>query len=126
MAEAVAALPSAAFYDRPLPWDHLDTGIDKAWLQADLQRALAATTVPDCSYDGCSHCGVCTPDFGHNEIAEPPPIPKFEADVAPNPHREMRLRLRLGKHGEMALLGHLDFLRLLERAAPSCRAAHCF
>ncbi|MCG8366496.1 MAG: TIGR03960 family B12-binding radical SAM protein, partial [Pseudanabaenales cyanobacterium] len=45
--------------DAPLPWDHLDTGIDKGWLQADLHRALAAATVPDCSFEGCSHCGVC-------------------------------------------------------------------
>jgi len=33
--------------DAPLPWDHIDTGVDK-WLKADLQLALAVT-VPDCS-----------------------------------------------------------------------------
>ncbi len=26
--------------DMPLPWDHVDTGIAKWWLKADLQRAL--------------------------------------------------------------------------------------
>jgi hypothetical protein len=41
--------------DAPLPWDLLDTGIDKKWLQDDLERALAAGVVPDCSFDGCSH-----------------------------------------------------------------------
>jgi radical SAM superfamily enzyme YgiQ (UPF0313 family) len=44
--------------EKPLPWDHLDTGIDKKWLIEDLQRALEAGVVPDCSFDGCSHCGV--------------------------------------------------------------------
>src|SRR6478672_3844258 len=50
--------------DQPLPWDHLDTGIDKNWLKIDLQKALEAATVPDCSFEGCSRCGVCGTDFG--------------------------------------------------------------
>ena len=62
---AVAALDRndlEAFCAQPLPWDHIDTGIDKAWLADDLQRALAAAVVPDCSFNGCSSCGVCGPD----------------------------------------------------------------
>jgi radical SAM family uncharacterized protein/radical SAM-linked protein len=102
--------------DQPLPWDHLDTGIDKQWLQEDLQRALAAATVPDCSFDGCSHCGVCGADFGHNVVVPPPPIPKFSGHFVPNQTRAQRLRVRLGKLGDMALVSHLDMLRLLDRA----------
>ncbi|MGD1907255.1 MAG: TIGR03960 family B12-binding radical SAM protein, partial [Leptolyngbyaceae cyanobacterium] len=99
-----------------LPWDHLDTGIDKQWLQDDLKRALAAATVPDCSFDGCSHCGVCGPDFGHNVIVPPLPIPVFEGHFRPPTERVQRLRVTLGKTGDMALLGHLDLVRLLDRA----------
>ncbi len=99
----------------PLPWDHLDTGIDKTWLQEDLQRALAAATVPDCSFAGCSHCGVCTPDFGHNVIVPPLPIPEFAGQFAAKPASQ-RLRFRFGKQGAMALVGHLDLVRLFERA----------
>ncbi|WP_159786471.1 TIGR03960 family B12-binding radical SAM protein [Sodalinema gerasimenkoae] len=102
--------------DAPLPWDYLNTGIDKNWLKQDLQRALEAATVPDCAYEGCSHCGVCTPDFGHNIVETPPPIPHFVGHFKPNTHREQRLRVRLGKLGDMALIGHLDFARLLDRA----------
>ena len=58
--------------ESPLPWDHLDTGIDKQWLKDDLQKALDAATVPDCSFDGCSHCGVCSIDFGHNVVVPAP------------------------------------------------------
>lgn len=102
--------------DAPLPWDHLDTGIDKQWLQADLQRALAAATVPDCSFDGCSHCGVCGVDFGHNVVVPPPPIPAFSGQFVPNQQRSQRIRVWLGKHGELALLSHLDLMRLFDRA----------
>ena len=64
--------------DALLPWDHLNTGIDKQWLKDDLQKALDAATVPDCAFEGCSHCGVCGTDFGHNIVVKPPEIPKFE------------------------------------------------
>ena len=44
--------------DAPLPWDHIDTGIAKWWLKADLQKALEGVTVPDCSHSGiCTECG---------------------------------------------------------------------
>lgn len=99
-----------------LPWDHLDTGIDKAWLQEDLQRALEAATVPDCSFEGCSHCGVCGPDFGHNVVVPPPPIPAFAGHSQPSSERVQRLRVTLGKLGSMALIGHLDLVRLFDRA----------
>jgi radical SAM-linked protein len=102
--------------DGPLPWDHLDTGIDKDWLKADLQRALEATTVPDCSFDGCSHCGVCGIDFGHNVVVPPLPIPAFSGQFTPNQHREQRLRVWFGKQDDMALISHLDLVRLFDRA----------
>ena len=99
-----------------LPWDHLDTGIDKEWLKADLQKALEATTVPDCSYEGCSQCGICGTDFGHNIVAEVPPIPEFDGEFKPNQNRVQRLRVWFGKKGEMALVSHLDLVRLFDRA----------
>ena len=109
-------LPLANCLDAPLPWDHLDTGIDKAWLKADLQRALDAATVPDCSFDGCSHCGVCGADFGHNVVFQPPELPAFAGHFVPNQQRVQRLRVTFGKHGSMRLLSHLDLIRLLDRA----------
>jgi radical SAM family uncharacterized protein/radical SAM-linked protein len=45
--------------DEPLPWDHLDSGVAKKWLQRDLAKAFAATLTPDCSVERCSYCGAC-------------------------------------------------------------------
>jgi len=111
------SIPDPSFYNAPLPWDHLDTGIDKQWLIDDLQRALAAATVPDCSFEGCSHCGVCSVDFGHNVIVPPPAIPEFVGQFVPNQQRVQRVRVWLGKQGDMALVSHLDLMRLYDRAA---------
>lgn len=107
---------AASLLDAPLPWDHINTGIDKNWLKADLQRALDAAIVPDCSFDGCSHCGVCGVDFGHNIVVPPPPIPPFTGQFVPHQTRSQRIRVWFGKLDSMALISHLDLVRLFERA----------
>ncbi|MGB7564738.1 MAG: TIGR03960 family B12-binding radical SAM protein [Prochlorococcaceae cyanobacterium] len=114
--EALSEADLQAFCAQPLPWDHIDTGIDKGWLADDLQRALAATVVPDCSFEGCSSCGVCGPEFGHNVVVPPPPIPERLPPRAPASERLQRLRFRFAKTGDLALLSHLDGVRMLERA----------
>ena len=42
-----------------LPWDHLDSGLDKQWLWDDWQDALAEIEVDDCRWTPCFDCGVC-------------------------------------------------------------------
>jgi radical SAM family uncharacterized protein/radical SAM-linked protein len=111
-----SSIPHSSLLDLPLPWDHIDTGIDKKWLKEDLERALEAAIVPDCSFEGCSHCGVCGTDFGHNVVIEPPPIPKFAGEFVPNTTKAQRLRIQFGKQGNMALVSHLDLMRLFDRA----------
>ena len=105
-----------SFCAQPLPWDHIDTGIDKRWLAEDLKRALAAAVVPDCSFAGCSSCGVCGPALGHNVVVPPPQVPPQLPTQAPPSDRVCRLRIRFAKTGSMALLSHLDLVRMLERA----------
>ncbi|CAG7573621.1 radical SAM family uncharacterized protein [Barrientosiimonas humi] len=46
-----------------LPWDHLDSGLDKDWLWDDWQDALDETEVDDCRWTPCFDCGVC-PQMG--------------------------------------------------------------
>ncbi|MFC7505188.1 TIGR03960 family B12-binding radical SAM protein [Nocardioides sp. GCM10030258] len=56
-------------YDEILPWDHLDSGLDKDWLWADWEDALAVgdgssdVEVEDCRWTPCYDCGVC-PEMG--------------------------------------------------------------
>ncbi|MFL0731066.1 MAG: TIGR03936 family radical SAM-associated protein, partial [Prochlorococcus sp.] len=105
-----------AFCAQPLPWDHIDTGIEKNWLAGDLQRALAAKVVPDCSFEGCSSCGVCGPELGHNKVVSPPSVPDRLPRKNPLSNRACRIRFQFAKTGPMALLSHLDVMRLLGRA----------
>ncbi|HEV2346631.1 MAG TPA: TIGR03960 family B12-binding radical SAM protein [Actinocrinis sp.] len=42
-----------------LPWDHLDSGLDREWLWEDWQDALREVEVDDCRWTPCFDCGVC-------------------------------------------------------------------
>ncbi|GAA1144548.1 TIGR03960 family B12-binding radical SAM protein [Ornithinicoccus hortensis] len=66
-AEALADLPvDVAWYTtrerdevEVLPWDHLDSGLDKEWLWEDWLDALDENEVEDCRWTPCFDCGVC-------------------------------------------------------------------
>lgn len=51
-------------YDEVMPWDHLDSGLDKDWLWGDWEDALATSRgedieIEDCRWTPCYDCGVC-------------------------------------------------------------------
>jgi radical SAM family uncharacterized protein len=53
-------------YAEVLPWDHLDSGLDRDWLWEDWQAAIdpdGAAEVEDCRWTPCFDCGVC-PQMG--------------------------------------------------------------
>jgi radical SAM family uncharacterized protein len=46
--------------DEVLPWDHLDSGLDKQWLWDDWQDAIGEFEQDDCRWTPCFDCGVCS------------------------------------------------------------------
>ncbi|MGH8795381.1 MAG: radical SAM protein, partial [Stackebrandtia sp.] len=42
-----------------LPWDHLDSGLDKEWLWSDWQDSVSEVEQDDCRWTPCFDCGVC-------------------------------------------------------------------
>jgi radical SAM superfamily enzyme YgiQ (UPF0313 family) len=51
-----------------LPWDHLDSGLDKEWLWQDWQDAISETEVEDCRWSPCYDCGVCPSMGTENQV----------------------------------------------------------
>ena len=49
-------------------------------------------------------------------MVPPLEIPDFVGHFKPNKTRAQRIRITVGKLGDMALIGHLDFARLMDRA----------
>ena len=49
-------------FDELLPWDFIDTGVNKSFLWREYQQALAAEPSPPCPPDrACQRCGACPP-----------------------------------------------------------------
>jgi len=42
-----------------LPWDHFSTGVDKAYLVREFDRAMSGEATADCRHQLCGACGVC-------------------------------------------------------------------
>ncbi|MGD8991955.1 MAG: radical SAM protein [Desulfobacterales bacterium] len=45
--------------DERLPWDFIDQGIKKSYLQQEYQRAMDARPSPACRVETCNICGIC-------------------------------------------------------------------
>jgi hypothetical protein len=42
----------------PLPWDHVESGVNKAYLRGQWRDVLNSHTVADCHHGGCNVCGM--------------------------------------------------------------------
>ena len=88
--------------DEVLPWDHLDSGLDRGWLWDDWQDALDSREQDDCRWTPCFDCGVC-PQMGTeiqigptgerdgrgrpDAVADPGREPDLDAGPQPGAHR---------------------------------------
>lgn len=114
--------------DDELPWDPIDVGLTKEWLQNEYRLATEAASTTPC-FEACSVCGVCgsystwpkfieTPTFKNvkriqNTIAESasePELPQNKQDPV------CKVRIKIEKRGDLRFISHLDWLRLIHRA----------
>ena len=119
--------------DAPMPWDHLNPGIDKDFLKRELKRALEQKISKDCRYNPCLACGVCdnspTGSKIKNRDSEEEIIPRMifsqrdsGADTEiefekPNMSEKARhYRIWYSKMGQAAFLSQLELQSQFERA----------
>ncbi|MFH1529870.1 MAG: TIGR03960 family B12-binding radical SAM protein [Pseudomonadota bacterium] len=124
-AEAEAAtLPDPERYlgamaqDAVLPWDHVDTGVTKGWLQKEWRRAEAGEMTPACDPHGeesaCSACGLpcMTMKTGRESGPEGPPTAR---GVGGTGGELVLARVHFRRLPPSNVLGHLDLQRSLVR-----------
>ena len=129
--DAEAALRERTPGER-LPWDHIDTLVERDWLIGEWHRAQALETARDCRQGKCNLCGVnrkepelCDEmlrrsETGREEMAAASAV----VDRIPleTPHAEpvQRVRFRIGRTGAVRFLSHLEtaeaWIRGLRRA----------
>ena len=107
--------------DEVLPWDHLHCGVDRSFLEAERDRALARAYTPDCRQHGCQGCGLCDfhtirpvvhPAPAARPVAIAPP-PAARAGGQPPPTFSYRVHYR--RTGDSRFYGHLELLQLVFR-----------
>jgi len=104
--------------DEPLPWDIVDSGVDKGFLQEEWRQAVAGQTSGDCRNGECNDCGVC--DFqrlapllsddqacGPDAAADRPQL--GDGDFRP-------VTVCFSKTGDARFLGHLEMASVFTRA----------
>jgi radical SAM family uncharacterized protein/radical SAM-linked protein len=104
--------------DEVLPWDRIDCGVTKVYLQKQLAAARNLAELEDCVLAPCSVCGACDYDVVKNRtyeakdyVPEPPPPPR-----PPEPPLRSRVRVRYTKTGRLVALSHLETMHALLRA----------
>ncbi|XPV77198.1 MAG: TIGR03960 family B12-binding radical SAM protein [Desulfovibrio sp.] len=137
--------------DGPLPWDHLDAGLHKSFLQKELERAIGEKITKDCRYHACRNCGVCNHDkqvsrLEKQSCGEPigpkmvyttrdqsteeeyiPVEPKKVVEKPPRPPRShlndkaAHFRMWFTKSGPSAYLSQLELQSVFERALRRAR-----
>lgn len=103
--------------DSLLPWDVVDTGIDKAFLRAELDRAEKGEWTRDCK-TSCVACGLgcrksCSP-------AEARPIVAIGEREEKEKKRVERVFIRYKKAKEARYIGHMDTVSILLRGLRAC------
>jgi len=105
--------------DEPLPWDVIDIGVHKTYLQDQWQQALGGKTSTDCRLGECGDCGVC--DFESlepllsiditDQAASAPPVNQPEDD-----ERFHTVKVQFSKTDDARFLGHLEMASIFARA----------
>ncbi|HEX7489642.1 MAG TPA: TIGR03936 family radical SAM-associated protein, partial [Anaeromyxobacteraceae bacterium] len=104
--------------DEVLPWDRVDCGVTKPYLQKQLAAARNQAEVVDCVLAPCTVCGACDYEVVKNRVheakdyvREPPRPPR-----PPDPETRTHVRVRYAKTGRLVALSHLETMHAILRA----------
>jgi len=102
-------------FSEVLPWEHIDSGIEKDFLLREWERSMRGEMSSQCSGDSCEGCGVCNRNGVKlrlkSGVSSRANIHERRAVDAP-----MRIRARVFKLGEARFLSHLEMVTAIHRA----------
>lgn len=93
--------------DEELPWDIIDIGLDKSWLQEQYNNAMQAVNITPCEFN-CVKCGVCKNLKTHKVIDKPFEYQPTQKEIA-TIQEPKKFRLKFIKENEMRFISHLDW-----------------
>jgi radical SAM family uncharacterized protein/radical SAM-linked protein len=98
----------------PLPWDVIDVGVEKRYLENEYARALEGKVTEECR-ESCSACGMECENEGKPGKTTPEVVELSRVREAParNP---IRVRVEFSKTGPMRYLSHRELMTHVTRA----------
>jgi radical SAM superfamily enzyme YgiQ (UPF0313 family) len=99
--------------EKPLPWEFIDMGIDRAFFLEEDERAREEKPTPDCRFDKCAGCGVCNKEIGNVLHHETAPAPLFPEPAEGKP---VSYVIRLSKEGDVRFIPPRDYIEMIKRA----------
>ena len=99
---------------KDLPWDFVDTGLDKSWLLNEYNLAMGESKeniVPTCK-NKCVNCGVCKNFKTHKVMAKPythTSVKNADTTSDINEINRATYRIKLTKTGILKYFSHLDW-----------------
>ena len=101
-----------------LPWDHIDTGISKKYLEAEFKKAVNLESTRDCRDGECTGCGIC--DFKTvAPVLHDGDRGDASARTMPGSGGEShfaKYRCYYSRLGTAAHFGHLELVKIFHRA----------
>jgi radical SAM family uncharacterized protein len=99
--------------EKPLPWEFVDARVLRSFLLKEEERAFQGAPTPDCRFDGCTGCGVCSGKISNIIHGESAPAPLFEQ---PSGEGNIPYVMQLSKEGPLRFVSPRDYLEMLKRA----------
>ena len=95
--------------DEDLPWDFIDTGVNKKWLVNEYNQSLKDALSMPCD-EKCSACGVCQ-NTSHKKVIYPKNSYQPDKSTLPlDKSQNFSYRLLISKTGDLKYISHLDWL----------------
>ncbi len=104
-------------HEEPLPWDHMDSRVDKRFFKDQWESALRGDLVEDCRHGECHACGVC--DFETLQPQVHTSCRHLSSVQAPDEQDVQDFStfvLTYEKLGSARFFGHLELARHVGRA----------
>lgn len=103
-----------------LPWGHLRCGVEDEFLRDEWEKAHKGMETPDCRVGECLRCGACkrsTKMVLADATLSPLPSSISSCEVVRKRPWVKKIRAQFVKVGEARLLGHLEMIDVIARAA---------
>ncbi|MDH5466119.1 MAG: TIGR03960 family B12-binding radical SAM protein [Candidatus Aminicenantes bacterium] len=108
---------SAINKDVRLPWEHIDTGINKSYLLRELDKAWREEYTHSCLEDKCGSCQGCSfPTLLEREFPEDVKVsPVLSTRLGKKTEKVHCYRVFFSKHGTARFISHNDLNNVIQR-----------